>query len=405
MRKKEPGSRRNGVQSNPTKKTGTDMILPGELHDRTNPLQAAEKAYAHTGSPKRANLDQLKRDLQARVVTVSSFPIQMFLESVHGCAGKCIMCGDKPRTLTEFPADLFGKIESYFAYLKTLTIHGTGEALLGRNLDRYVDICKRSDCVLSLNANPTFLTQDRMEKILSTRLSIVFSVHASSPETYRNLMGDDFSRVKGKLTAFSEWNQKIGHKKNNVQLAFLVLKDNLDEIEDFLLFAKEVGLPQVKFMKLLPNDSILGEGYKREDSTYRFVYHEQFNEHIRDAFSTKIPRIRVLADELGIRIATGTMESCCSLQSNKQEGRAGLCIAPWVGQLLISQNGEVRLCCGMDEVLGNLYEQDLKTIWNSQRMKDIRCEFQGRSFPDACGDCPSLDIDKPEYDGAFESLW
>lgn len=367
-----------------------------------NPLHGIERADRDSPSPKEANIARLRNDFASRRVRVSSFPVQMFIESVKGCAGKCVMCGNHPRTIEEFPAELLARVRPYLRYLKLLSIHGDGESLLGKRLPAYVALCQENDCFLALNANPVFLTDRRIELLLSTRLSAVFSVHAGTAETYRKLMGEDFHRMKERLAAFSERNRREGDPRNNIQLAYLVLKENLGEIDAFLELSREVGLPQVKFMKLVPNASIVGEGYTREDPPFRFAFAEQFNEQVQRAFAERWPDIRQRAEALGIRLATGTMTSCCAPDPAwRKWKRRGVCAAPWLGQLLISQDGSVRLCCGLDEPIGNLNEQDLCAIWNDAPVRALRETFRSGRFPAACGDCPSLDTDKPEYDGAF----
>jgi MoaA/NifB/PqqE/SkfB family radical SAM enzyme len=72
-------------------------------------------------------------------------------------------------------------------------------------------------------------------------------------------------------------------------------------------------------------------------------------------------------------------------------------VVPWLGQVRILQNGDVRLCCSTIYTLGNLLTEDFETIWNGPRMQHIRTDFSKHLFPRACGYCRGLRAD--EYPG------
>ncbi|MFC1878058.1 SPASM domain-containing protein, partial [Thermodesulfobacteriota bacterium] len=71
----------------------------------------------------------------------------------------------------------------------------------------------------------------------------------------------------------------------------------------------------------------------------------------------------------------------------------GKCVAPWLGQLRISQEGIVRLCCGTPFVIGNINNATLFEIWNSKKIRNIRKSFKRGIYPKACGYCRGFSID------------
>jgi MoaA/NifB/PqqE/SkfB family radical SAM enzyme len=71
----------------------------------------------------------------------------------------------------------------------------------------------------------------------------------------------------------------------------------------------------------------------------------------------------------------------------------GSCLAPWFGQPIISQNGNVRLCCASPYSLGNLHQSSLAEIWNSPRMAKVRAPFQKGFMPLICGYCQGFSFE------------
>jgi radical SAM protein with 4Fe4S-binding SPASM domain len=184
------------------------------------------------------------------------------------------------------------------------------------------------------------------------------------------------------------------------------MKENIDEIEDFLRLAHHCGIQSVRFMRLLSNwQSLRGVRLKDRDFVFRYV--EQNSRKVRDEFLKRLPDYQDLSNELGITVEFGSFH-------NRTEGPhpnpvkeivntittglygnglfplirvKGACLAPWIGQLVVNQKGDVRLCCATTYTLGNLRESTLSEIWNSDRMKAIRKAFAEGRNPRVCGYC------------------
>jgi len=333
---------------------------------------------------KENNCEKAMDDFFNRNIEVSSFPQVMYIESVKGCSGSCIMCKARKTELKDISIKLIDEINSYLKNLKVLCIHGLGESLLSNKLDYFIDFCKKNDCLLYLNCNPMFLNEELINRLLKAKIAISFSIHAGKKDTFKKIMGGDFDEVKRKLKYFSELNKGIGNKSNRFKLLFIVVKDNLEEIEDFLSFSKSVGIPNVQFQKLDKHKSIL-EGVYRENNNYKFEFSEQSNKQVMESFFEKIPKIEEIARDLGVSVKFDTILE--NMENTGNTRRKGICTSPWLGDIRIRESGNVELCCRSNYLLGNLYENSFEKIWNSDRIKKIRKEFQDGYFPDVCGNC------------------
>jgi len=142
-----------------------------------------------------------------------------------------------------------------------------------------------------------------------------------------------------------------------------------------------------------------------KDRDFRFEYRDQYNRAVDDAFREQLPYYRSLAADLGIRIEFGTMEELGRNQFSPAwlvnrlarktverqvlplTRRAGSCVAPWIGQLIVRQDGSVNLCCNTTFRLGNVKDSSLGQVWNSPRMRSIRRSFAAGRIPRVCGYC------------------
>ncbi|MBI5395350.1 MAG: radical SAM protein [Verrucomicrobia bacterium] len=346
--------------------------------------------------------------VRSRALEVPYNPPVIYLEAVRGCPHACAMCHFGRTQVQRMAPSLLARLEPGFPDLEVLAIHGQGEPLVG-DLEYFVGQSVKHGFVLHLNTTGFLLTRRLADLLAQTRLSIRFSVHAGTPATYRRLMGQDLDKVKDNVAYLVRQARRSG-LASDFWFSFLVLKENVDEIEDFLLMAHDCGIQSVRFMRPLPNWKTL-RGASFPDRDFRFSYFEQFNLRIHDSFMAALPRYQALCDKLGLTIESGSMVESRShhrplletannvamrLFGNKLFPLAripGSCLAPWIGQLVINVEGNVRLCCSTNYSLGNLHDASLSALWNSPRMKAIRASFARGCNPKACGYCEGITFD------------
>jgi radical SAM protein with 4Fe4S-binding SPASM domain len=334
-------------------------------------------------------------------------PPVIYLESVAGCPFSCAMCKPAATKPKKVSREIIKRIEPSFSGLEILAIHGQGEPLMA-DLDYFVTQSVNHNFVLHMDTNGLLLTDKVADLLLQTRLSIRFSIHAGRPATYQQIMGVDFEQVKSNIKNLVAKSKDCAYSQD-FWFSFVVMKANIGEVEDFLCLAHECGIRSVRFMHLWPNNDTL------KGITVRgmaFKYSEQSSPQVRQEFSDKMPRYQELAGELGIRIEWGdagnydnSLKQNWGELANKVSRRLngkwyfplisakGHCAAPWLGQLTITADGNVYLCCFSSIVLGNLYKASLDEIWHGQKMTHIREAFHQGNFPHECGYCRGFGIE------------
>jgi len=357
------------------------------------------------------NNQRLLQDLSLRSEVTNSFPVIMYIEATRGCPYTCIMCGVPERygkKSIDISQELIDKVSPYFKYLELLAIHGEGEPLLSRNMDFFIRASLDNDFFLHMNTTGFFLNRPLADRLCAAKLSIRFSIHAGTKESYQRIMGNSLDVVIRNISYLVEKNRKVGNGESDFWFSYIVMKENLEEIEDFLHLSSRVGISKVRFMALIPMRKIV-IGTRREEMDFDFNFFDQFNGKVTATFLKKLPEIKHLAHELGITIEVGSMESAArqrvpvKILANQVFRkvfpeknlfpllkRKGTCMAPWSGQVHIAQDGDVQLCCSTNYSLGNLYHKNFDEIWNDFKMRIIRKDFREGKFPRVCGYCRGI---------------
>ena len=350
---------------------------------------------------KESDLSNIMDEYRRREVNIQRLPPVIYLESVAGCPFSCAMCKPLATKPQRVSSSLLKKLEPAYANLEVLAIHGQGEPLLA-DLEYFVRQSLANNFVLHMDTNGLLLTDEIADILLKTRLSIRFSIHAGRPETYYRIMGVDLNKVKQNIRRLVT-RSRNAPGNHDFWFSFIVMKENIQEVEEFLLLSNECGIHNVRFMHLWPNhDTLKGVTIRG----LNFKYSEQSGNRIKDEFKANLPRYKMTANELGITIEWGDAGKYdhspiryWNELANKVSSRVGnrwifplvpqkgFCAAPWLGQLTVKFNGDLLLCCTSSIILGNLYHSSLEAIWYGPQMTRIRQSFQKGYFPHECGYC------------------
>jgi MoaA/NifB/PqqE/SkfB family radical SAM enzyme len=338
---------------------------------------------------------------------LGSAPAVMSIESVNGCPFTCSMCKSKPTETNKISKELLNKIEPYFKNLDILGIHGQGEPLLA-DMEYFVEQSIKNDFIILMDTTGYLLSKKMADLLLKARLSVKFSVHGATTKTYQKIMGVNLEKVKDNIKYLIN-SSKENNYKNDFWFSFIVMKENIDEIENLLYLAHDCGVKNVRFMRLdAKKETILGLNIR----DFKFNYFDQTRPGIINKFKNNFLLYSKIAKDLGITIQDGSInefnnEASTNFReiSNKITYKVigkkvfpifpikGNCIAPWIGQIQVRIDGNVTLCCAPYYDLGNLNDFAFDKLWNSNKMLKIRSIFKRGYLPSLCGYCRGMTIE------------
>jgi len=298
-------------------------------------------------------------------------PVTAQIEPTSQCNLKCEMCIREkvgvPIGTMSFQN--FKKILDKLDGLYKLHLSGQGEPFLNSELMKMIKYANSKGILVMLNTNATILTRRIIEEICNVEIGeIAVSMDSPKKKNYEKIRrGANFEKVVENVKQLtSELKRK--KKKTIVSLAAIILKDNLNELPEFVKLAKEIGAEKIVFQTIQEKEDYVKK-YDSKTRTQMEIRKEEVMRHMN--------QIQKLGNKNGIVIVF-------------DEGMSHGCIWPWRG-IYVTWNGNVTVCCKIldyrNPVMGNLLEQDFWEIWNNKNYQMFRRLLRERKSPPACLQC------------------
>lgn len=250
------------------------------------------------------------------------------LETYNVCNLRCKMCtySNMTRKKVLMSMDLFKKIidDSVANNVKEVSLNFICEPLLDPLLFERIKYAKSKGLTVTFNSNGCLLTEEKIDALLDTGLdSVWFSLDAITKETYEKIrIGGDFEKAKNNIIKLIEKRNQKGIEKPSITVSFVTQKDNYQEISKFKSFWKECAdNVHIGWINPMGKEGVSNAELELKGSRYLYPCRPIFHE------------------------------------------------------MTVMSNGKVVLCCVDYDgsiVLGDLNEQTISEIWNSDKIKKIR---------------------------------
>jgi len=331
-------------------------------------------------------------DIPRRPPVVATLPRSLYLETTNRCDSKCQTCIRTFQSL-EPPADLtldkVKAIAAQFPVLERVVLHGIGEPLLNREIFEIVEYLKSRAATVLFNSDAISLTAKRALRLIESGLDEYrVSMDAATRHTYQRLRGvDQFDRVVANVRRLVELERAQSRSAPRVSLWFTASRANLQELPAFVRLAAALGVDEVYVQRLVFN----GLGLATAENALHGRLQQQEQELLDQA--------EELSLTLGLALrASGLTTPLASLKGETPSPRpwAG-CQRPW-NLSYVTANGNVLPCCISPWVardyqaliLGNAFAEPFADIWNGERYRRFRNDFESESPPDPCRGCGLL---------------
>lgn len=280
-----------------------------------------------------------------------NFPKEIMIEITNNCNNRCFFCGsiisERKRGFME--SGLMKRLirEAYENGAQKISFHGMGEPFLEPKLSEYVSLAKELGYqYIYLDTNGILATPDRVNPVLDAGLdSLKFSIHAASADTYKKITGNDSYHVLidniQKMSAYK--------RANNIPCRliayFAVSTINETEQEQF----REIMSPYFDDVWIMPIHN--GSGVM-QDNNEKYSSREDISIH-------------------------GKCKEIYERMVINWEGKAIACSTDWTDSL----------------IYGNVKENSLAELWESNELKIIREEHEGlRNMREVCRKCRGIQV-------------
>ncbi len=304
-------------------------------------------------------------------IIIKNKPVVAQIESSSNCNLRCKMC-IRPKIglpIGNLSFENFKKILDKLDSLFKIHLQGQGEPFMNPELFEMIEYANKKGIVVMLNTNATLLTKENIEKICKTEIGgISISIDSVKKEKYENIRrGAKFERVLENVKLLtSELKKK--KKTTIVSFAVVILKDNFEELEEFVDLAERLGVQRILFQTIQTKEDYIK---KYDNETKKQINIE------KEKIKNKIEKIKKLGKNKKITVV---------FDQPKSNG----CIWPW-RSIYITWNGYVTPCCKILDYrkpyFGNILKQDFWEIWNGKEYQMFRKLLKQRKAPLACKGC------------------
>jgi MoaA/NifB/PqqE/SkfB family radical SAM enzyme len=258
--------------------------------------------------------------------------------------------------------------------------------------------------------NGLLLDKKTSRKLISEGLkSINFSMDAATAETYRKIRSKkDLATVCENIRNLVASKEEMKSSSPDIIMNMVIMKENEKEIPQFVRLADSLGVKTVQIRLLIP----LLRNYEVRSDDFYFNYNEQRVDPTRGSFREIIRSAKEIALQCGIHLVSDNPHITNVLTEKKIDSgiqtddkpiwldlhgevdpeefqvsrHDPVCKRAWMN-VLIELNGDVKICCLAEHIIGNLNDHELPDIWNGPVIEDIRAHFLRNDLPDLCIGC------------------
>lgn len=312
-------------------------------------------------------------------------PHTLTLELTSYCNLRCRMCPKTHHSVNTvenqvMSRDIFDRLSDILPFINNVELSGLwGEAFMHPDLYLYIlGKLKQHPITVTTTSNGTLLTDDLARQLVEIGLDrLTISLDSAKAETYARLRppGKREAVIHG-LESLQRWKKNLARSLPAVELAFVGLRENIEEFPDFVRDAKRLGINKVVLQAL-------GE--------YEGVRGESVADHFKDLGHRIFCESSVIAKEIGMTIELfppdqfETSRQACGVPVKPASVRKD-CLDPWT-RAVISTTGDVLPCCASPLSMGNLGNQSFTAIWTSTPYANLRRSIRSDKPPAMCVAC------------------
>lgn len=291
------------------------------------------------------------------------YPVIAMIEPTRRCNLSCPMCpvgSNRTYKTQDMPLERFRKVIGEMGpFLVHLMLHNYGESFLHGDIYRMIEYAKKEGIPdVNVSTNGHFLDPSRLAD--SGLDEIMISLDGITQESYAKYrQGGKLEKVLGNIRGLCEEKKKRPGEKPLMELQFIIMKHNQDEMEGFRKLAAELGADRIRFKTF----NLQMSGPEAAETGLEFLpTHGAYTR-----YEDKHGRV---------------------LKRHLEENR---CRWPWE-RVVINSDGHVVPCCNDFNTaysMGNIFEQSFRDIWFGRKYNRFRKNIleKWRKIP-LCTHCP-----------------
>ena len=276
------------------------------------------------------------------------------IEPTNRCNFSCPLCDKGSGRLSRpegimSPEDLEKILLGAGPGLKMALLWNQGEPFINNKLTKMIRNLRERGIFTIVSTNGSLVSRNAEDIVASGLDELIISLDGSRKETYDLYRkGGDFDKIIAGVKRLAE--VRGNSSKPLISLQFLLLKHNIDEIEEFKRLKKETGADRVLWKTVQVSNRSEADEYLPEDTQYT------------------------------------RYESRSDLRVKKR----GFDCRRIIYSAVIDWNGNLVPCCfdkNENHVIGNVLQDGFSKVWFGREMMKFRQDIAAGNLPEMCYNC------------------
>lgn len=286
-------------------------------------------------------------------------PKNIFIEITPQCVLRCRQChiwkNKKPKfeISTKDKINILNDAKNWIGKPR-ISFTGGEPYMKKRELLELSSFCNKNKLRCSTNSNGYLINEEMAIETAKTNLQVYISLDSMDPKIHNEIRGREDSQQKA-LEAIDHLIKYCGSSR--IKISSLLMKKNLSDAISIIKLAKKKEI-DILFQPIMCDWT---DSTERVKSEYFPSNRKEIEKSINDIYNAS----KIMGN-------VSVSKKKLSLYKNYfLTGKAGIKKCNFGGNLVIDHKGDVRLCFSSAPI-GNILNNDIKTIWNSERAKLMR---------------------------------
>ncbi|GBD96842.1 MAG TPA: radical SAM protein [Nitrospirae bacterium] len=298
-----------------------------------------------------------------------TYPIHVYVQINSQCNSKCKMCKIWREDKRELPAAIWiNALKEIRPHIGNLKVSFTGgEVLLKKDIFETFEACNKENILFGMTTNGILLNKTNIKRFLDLNpFNVNISLDTFNPETYFNIRGVHcLEKVLANIEYLVEYRKKI-NSNILINLKTMVCKENLHELDKIAEYAREKNFVGVTYQPLIKETRELETN---DESEEMFHIDKKALFHMIDKLiEMKRKGYDILNSEVNMRRWPDYFDGKIVID------RTNPCLVS-LRNLYIFPEGDVQLCDYIHAKVGNIADDNLRSILNSERTAKLKKEL------------------------------
>ena len=320
-------------------------------------MKHLKSLLAHSTPRKIRNLLLVEAEWLLRRQIVKGKPYILFVDPTNVCNLRCPLCptgtDDLGRRASMLKYECFTQIIDHFApYAYEVNLYNWGEPLLNKDIFKMIEYARDKNLMPSMSSNLNTVRETDVDNLARSNLEyLTISLDGVTQETYEHYRRQgNLQLVLDNLRKLLQLRRSLKKKTPFIEWQFIVMKHNLQQVEEARCIAKEMGVDLLRFIPV-------GLPFEAKD---RAALQQEWFPQLDDASRGKDSQYYFL-----------------------QQPRKTACFYLY-RSITINPDNRVSPCCvvyGEKNDFGDALTQPLDELWNNEHYQSARALFSPSGKP------------------------